>query len=245
MPPNNPIRPIDPPSIAAAIKKLYEEAEILPLSATSCITHLNELLSSYNLTVTEIPHLTSQAAMNFLLQRGAILEPVIHTNQDPLAGFLYVNSLSGSVFVEQKDLVVRRRFSAAHELGHYMLHFRPLIESRAANMEQGILEMTEAFPTATEDAEPDMLPQGKIQLHSDLLQFLPPFEQMEHEANRFAVELLMPSDVLLELVTQYAPDFQGEDLVWRLSTEMLVSQATMRWQLHGLGLMPRPTVQWN
>jgi Zn-dependent peptidase ImmA (M78 family) len=238
---NNPNQLAKPPSIAALIKKLYKEAEMIPPSGTNCITHLNELLGSYNLTVTEIPHLTSQTAMSFLLQKGAILDLVIHTSKDLLAGFLYVNSFYGSIFVEQNDMIVRRRFSVAHELGHYLLHFRPLIESGIASVEKGISELTEAFPAMNEDIEPDMLPQGKILLHSDLLQFLPTFDQMEHDANHFAVELLMPSDVLHELVVQYAPDFQGEDLVWRLSTEMLVSQAAMRWRLLDLKLISYST----
>ena len=116
-----------------------------------------------------------------------------------------------------------------------------------ADTEQGMLEMTEVFPIASEDTELDMLPIGKIQLsqEADLLQLLPSFEQMEREANQFAVELLMPADVLLKLVAQYAPNFQGEELVWRLSTEVLVSQATMRWRLHSMGLLAHPTAQWN
>jgi IrrE N-terminal-like domain len=50
-----------------------------------------------------------------------------------LAGFLYAwpyrNAVWGCLLVEQNDIVERRRFSAAHELGHYMLHFRPAIQA--------------------------------------------------------------------------------------------------------------------
>lgn len=237
----HPISPVHFPSIHKAISDLYKIAEVPLPSVEHRIVRLGELLGSYNLTVTEIPHLTIQAAMGFLLQHGAILEPIVQANQDSLAGFLYVNTHSGSVFVEQNDRVVRRRFSVAHELGHYLLHFCPLFEVGVADVEQGILEMTEAFPAASEDTEPDMLPPGKIQLsqQSDLLQLLPLFEQMEREANQFAVELLMPAEVLLKLSAQYLPNCQGEDLVWRLSTEMLVSQTAMRWRLHNLELLPR------
>lgn len=240
-------RPIRVPSITEAITELYKVAEVSVPSVTQRIVRLNELLGGYNLTVTEISQLTSQAAMSFLLQRGAILEPAISVNRDALAGFLYMNTHFGSVFVEQKDPVVRRRFSVAHELGHYLLHFLPLIKAKMADTEQGMLEMTEVFPIASEDTELDMLPVGKVQLseEADLLQLLPSFEQMEQEANQFAVELLMPADVLLELVAQYAPNFQGEELVWRLSTELLVSQATMRWRLHSMGLLAHSTAQWN
>jgi Zn-dependent peptidase ImmA (M78 family) len=61
---------------------------------------------------------------------------------------------------------------------------------------------------------------------------------MEREANQFAAELLMPQPLVTELVARYAPQFQGEDLVWRLATELLVSRAAMRWRLKGLDFLP-------
>ena len=60
---------------------------------------------------------------------------------------------------------------------------------------------------------------------------------MEREANEFAAELLMPVEVIRELVTHYAADCLGDDLIWRLSSEMLVSRAAMRWRLRELSTL--------
>ncbi len=232
------------PTVAEAIVKLYRLADISAPSALQRIVRLNEFLACYNLTVTELPQLTRQTAANFLLQRGVVLEPGGATSQDALAGFLYVSTHFGSVFVERDDPVVRRRFSVAHELGHYLLHFQPLLQSSVMNGGQGACEIMEGLPRADEDTEPDSVPVGTLLSQQDeLLLLLPPFEQMEREANRFAAELLMPSDRVFALATQSFSYLQGEELVWRLATELLVSQATMRWQLYHLGLITRPIVE--
>jgi hypothetical protein len=48
----------------------------------------------------------------------------------------------------------------------------------------------------------------------------------------------MPENVIHDLVSRYVPVFQGGDLVWRLATDMLVSQSAMGWRLRDLGLLP-------
>ena len=234
------------PTVAEAIVKLYRIADTPVPSASQRIVRLHELLGGYNLTITELPQLTRQAAANFLLQHGVVLEPGGAASHDALAGFLYVSMHFGSMFVEQDDPVVRRRFSVAHELGHYLLHFQPLLQHLAMNVGQDAYEIMEGLPRADEDTDPDSVPTGTLlSQQDDLLLLLPPFEQMEHEANRFAAELLMPSDILFALATQSFSYLQGEELVWRLATELLVSQATMRWQLYHLGLIARPTTEQN
>ena len=86
------------------------------------------------------------------------------------------------------------------------------------------------------------MPTGTLHLsqQADLTSLLPTFEQMEREANHFAAELLMPVEVLYTLATHTFSYLQGEELVWRLATELLVSQASMRWKLYHLGLVTRP-----
>lgn len=239
--------PIPFPTVAEAIAKLYRLADVPASSVSQGIVRLSELLGGYNLTVTELPRLTHQTAMNFLLQHGAMLEPGGVMSQDALAGFLYVNTHYGSVFVERDDPVVRRRFSVAHELGHYLLHFEPLLQARAMNGEQETYEIMEGLPRADEDTDPDTVPTGTLHLsqQTDLTLLLPPFEQMEREANHFAAELLMPVEVLYALATHTFSYLQGEELVWRLATELLVSQATMRWQLYHLGFVTHPMSEQN
>jgi Zn-dependent peptidase ImmA (M78 family) len=158
--------------------------------------------------------------------------------QSPLAGFLYAVGEDASLFVEERDPVVRRRFSVAHELGHYLLHFRPLLARLSARVGAPV-EAMDALPKADDESEPDAQPEGQmvLPLYLEEAQTLPSLPQMEQEANRFAAELLMPEVVVRELAARYVSYFRDDDLVWRMANDLLVSRAAIRWRLRELGLL--------
>ncbi len=223
--------------IKVAIDDLYLLAGATSPTSRCSIAPLGELVGAFNLACKELSQLTQRAAMHYLAQQGGIIEPPETQEQEPLAGFLYVNTHYGCIFSEQDDLLVRRRFSVAHELGHYLLHFRPLL--KVAERDQEYLEITESLRLAddTRDATSGQvaLP-GKFQIGANL----PPYEQMEREANQFAAELLMPADVVRGLFARSMLYLREEDLVRRLATEMLVSEESMSWRLKHLSLLPLP-----
>lgn len=226
-------------NVQGAIAELYRETAMAMPTLQRPIVHLGELIRALNLTCEELPGLTRDAASRRLAERGGLLDEDGGERQSPLAGFLYAVGEDGSIFVEQSDPVARRRFSVAHELGHYLLHFRPLLRILSAQVGAPV-EALDAFPKTDDESELDALPDGQIVLPLAYAEVyagaftLPPLAQMEVEANRFAAELLMPAALVIGLAKRYGAYFGNDDLVWRLANELLVSRAAMRWRLRAL-----------
>lgn len=225
-------------SIRACIDELYQKAE-MEVSHTSSITPLGELIGSFNLVIKELSGLSQSKAIAYLVSEGALVEAPTLVGEEELAGFLYANTAYGCIFVEAEDLLVRRRFSAAHELGHYLLHFRPLLIT--AQRAQQYLELTEVLYRGSTD---DPLEMGNGQVVRPKQQMvereLPPVGRMEYEANQFATELLMPAEVVRSLFARVMLRFNEGDLVSCMATEMLVSEKAMRIRLENFGLLPLP-----
>jgi Zn-dependent peptidase ImmA (M78 family) len=126
-----------------------------------------------------------------------------------LAGFVFTAGRAGWAFVAGTDVLPRRRFTAAHELGHFILH--------RASMG--------GFHADT----PDSIQEADAQ----------EIKVMEREANRFAAELLMPAEICqtraAELLRQHGccPRLV---LGYQLASELLVSREAMRYRLKTLGL---------
>jgi len=159
-----------------------------------------------NLDHVELPVLTVGEVAKYLRQQG-IDANAIGDPADVLAGFVFTAGRVGWAFVSGADPVPRRRFSAAHELGHFLLHRDTMGRFRA--------------DTDATLCEAD----GEV---ADL---------MEREANRFAAELLMPADICrmraVELEEEYDCCPRGV-LAYRLASELLVSREAMRYRLLGL-----------
>jgi Zn-dependent peptidase ImmA (M78 family) len=227
-------------AIREAIKDLYVTAGEPVPSVDRCVVPLYHLISSFNLVCVELPKLTSQRAMEFLMQRGGIIEPFDGALNKPLAGFLYATANLGSIFVEASDMVVRRRFSAAHELGHWLLHFRPLLTETIEDGTPAVIEVAamDTGPSSFGEQNADELPMGEFSICGMVLgSKLPvPIAEIEREANAFAGELLMPEELVLELASKYLRYSGIDDLIGRLAADMLVSRAAMRWRIRELGM---------
>lgn len=224
-------------SITTLINELYQEAEAEVPNLHSRITPLGDLIGSLNLASKELPGLSQQVAMRYLIQQGALLENVEAVGRDELAGFLYASTSYGCIFVEANDHLTRRRFSVAHELGHYLLHFQPVL--KIAERDQEYLELIEALYQGRND-DPQEMVSGRVEkMDQQFLEaYLPPEARMEYEANQFATELLLPEIVVRGLFARVFLRFNDDDLVSYLATEMLVSQEAMRWRLRNFHLLP-------
>src|SRR5688572_5373338 len=230
------------PTISEAIRRLYDEAKVPLPSAKAAIAPLRDLVGSLNLNAVELSHLTSRAAVDFLMLRGVPVLVSENINDEELAGYLHVSMNFGCIFVNGTDRVTRRRFSIAHEIGHYVLHFQPVLDELKRRGQSVSISVTDA-PTADELNDPEDgegIADTGFALHvafSDdeiTTGLLPPLEEMEREADLFACELLMPRDVVRELASNLG--LPEDDLAWRLATDMLVSRSAMYRRLADLQL---------
>jgi Zn-dependent peptidase ImmA (M78 family) len=225
--------------IVAAVQSVYEAAaldhEKLPLG----IVPLRELVIAYPIRLAEIPNMTYRRVAEFLTAESG-RSIIIPDNEDqPLAGFLYAVSLNSCILVKKNDPITRRRFSAAHELGHYVLHFLPQLEQISQANSSEALILSEGLSYNDDDEMANMMPSGQLTFTRGLKSHVAEnLQQMEREANQFAAELLMPATVCEELAERYGNRFGSRRTVLtrRLATELLVSQEAMKWRLKELGL---------
>jgi hypothetical protein len=231
---------LEPPSIEAAIENLYEESEAAQPTAKRRIVPLRKLITGCPLNCVEIADLTKEVAIAYFSDPESARDQVDRRDGDILSGFLYTGSRSGTIFINRSDPVVRRRFSIAHELGHYLLHLRPLFSIlKVEGTLIGISDAASQPKSGDEDDDAAERLAGKANLIGEVetTGLLPPLEEMERQADTFATELLMPVPLVRELFDLNCTKFREKDLSWRLAMEMLVSRAAMDRRLRDLGLI--------
>ena len=153
--------------------------------------------------------------------------PDLVGDDTPLAGLLSVSAGGALVLVRRDDPVARRRFSAAHELGHLLLHFRP-----------GWLSGGDDAVDVVADDGPDQISDGDRDDEGGPAELA----ARERQANRFAAELLMPQAVVRGLHAFYAERFGTTPrfIEGHMAGDLAVSRAAIRWRLAGLGLSIGP-----
>lgn len=127
------------------IQRLYLLADLTAPSLQYPVAPLGPILERRQLRCIELTPLHSRAAEALLWQKRALAssEGIGDTNTEPLAGFLFASGDAGYILVCSSCPVTRRRFSVAHELGHFLLHYLPLLSQPAS--EEVITEWTDAF----------------------------------------------------------------------------------------------------
>jgi Zn-dependent peptidase ImmA (M78 family) len=205
--------------ISEAVRQTYLQAEIPWPPESPGPVPLDRLIGAYPLVHEEVPGL-NHAAASALLGRWGVRWADIPQPDPTLAGFLYANARSGYIFVRRGDGLPRRRFTAAHELGHYRLHLAPAL----TRSDLGNAEMIQSDAEIAESGETDLA-------------------AMERQANRFASELIMPEVVCRALFDRYAGRYgtTARFLVHHIAGELLVSREAIAWRLYGLGLIEKPT----
>jgi hypothetical protein len=181
---------------------------------------LEQILAAKGVARIEVPQLT-RAAAAAELQRFGLDRPDLLSDPTPLAGLLFVTAGGGCLLVRQDDPLPRRRFSAAHELGHFLMHIRP--------------EWLNGEPDAVTDDSPEVMTEGSVDDGGDGDAFL---ALREREANGFAAELLMPAVLCRGLYQFYATRFGDTPrfIEGHIAGDLLVSRQAIRYRLKKLGL---------
>ena len=224
-------------AFSEAETELYDLADATRPTPGRPIVPLGSLTKGLSLAFIEMKGLTTRAAERILLQRGALVQPTFLAEDIPLAGFLYANAYCGAVFVAREDPIVRRRFSIAHEVGHYVLHFRPRLQD-TDDETLALQGLTDTYSPPTDPDDEDLFQDRDEVENGDVVPLGPAVahELMEREANRFAAELLMPAPIVAALHERYARSFRTKDLIARIAMDMLVSQSAIRHRLSALRL---------
>jgi hypothetical protein len=240
---------LDDAAIADAIHLAYREAGVLEPGERGrpAIAPLDTLLAAFPLCSAEVPDLSRRSAVLHLSRLAppfAAAPPVPLDEDERLAGFLYAAPVQGeawgAILVEQRDIIERRRFSVAHELGHYLLHFCPQVARMSADSHPTFVEglgYQRARMDAGDDAEGGVLPDARLLITEAEVQGDDVRERLEREANAFAAALLMPAPLCRHLVERYGGSLASAK---RLASELLVSPAAMRVRLLDLGLLTSP-----
>lgn len=203
--------------VAETIRRTYLDAD-LPLPSSCGPTPLDKLIGAYGIVHEEVNGL-NHASASAVLARWNIHWTDLPSTDFALAGFIYANASSALIFVRRGDGLARRRFTAAHELGHHRLHLATALEVSG----EGDTELVQIDEKIAESGDEEIA-------------------AMERQANRFAAELLMPEAVCRSLFERYAKTYGkiARFLVYRLAAELLVSREAIAWRLFSLGLIEKP-----
>lgn len=224
--------------ISETVREVFARINLDYENFPSQIVPLDQMFAEYPLMVVELPNgktLSTKTAVKFLEIEIGFEMPELAADERKLSGFLYAakcgDYLQGCIFTDKSEPTVRRRFSAAHEFGHYLLHFMPLLKTA----ESENLFLTESMAIGDSD---EIQAEIKIAEDFDFKKIGAENKcEMEQEADFFAAELLMPRNACLKAATIFIEIGKNKKaLINRLATEFLVSFEAMKRRLEELSV---------
>ena len=151
------------------------------------------------------------------------LELRVRPMEEEYSGFLAVDKRV--IVVNKLHPAVRRRFTIAHEIGHYDLHRR---DQDTTNV---FIDRTAYFHNEHE-----------VYFRRDQLGAAD--YRMEMEANAYAAGLLMPRELLERYLDQHSDkiDLSKSESIRVIAEEFDVSRIAMGYRLHNLGFIVRTSI---
>jgi Zn-dependent peptidase ImmA (M78 family) len=164
--------------------------------------------SKVNLVLKVLPTLTLPIKIEEIARlRGVKIVP--YSLDNDVSGLLQIQNGVGTIGYNQDEQKVRRRFTIAHELGHFELH----------------------------KDKSDLFVDKQFVYRSIYSNDSPEKQQMEQEANYFASAILMPSDLVRKEVDKTKLDLGSEKAIEELSKVFEVSTTAMSIRISNLGFL--------
>jgi Zn-dependent peptidase ImmA (M78 family) len=136
------------------------------------------------------------------------IDLVYYTFDEDISGVLVLNGSHSTIGVNQGHSEVRKRFTIAHELGHYVLH-----------KDQGSMFMDKVL--FRKNSEEYSVRDGKL----------------EKEANYFAANILMPENIVKDYIEKNDIDFYEDLDIQKMAKAFGVSSSAMTYRLINLGVI--------
>lgn len=133
---------------------------------------------------------------------------VEHEFNDEASGILVINDENITIGVDKNSGNERKRFTIAHELGHYVLH-----------NERSNMFVDKVFFRKKSDG------------------YTSKEEKIEREANYFAANILMPEKLIFQAVSNLTCDLYEDETVSKLAKDFNVSSSAMLYRLINLGVL--------
>ncbi|SRR5258706_16083512 len=159
-----------------------------------------------NLILKDITDLFAPISIEEIVKmRGLTIVP--YPLGDDVSGLLAIQEGKGTIGYNQNEPKVRRRFTIAHELGHFELHRD---KSDLFVDKQFIYRSKQSGNTAVN-------------------------QTMEQEANYFASAILMPTNLLRNEIEKMNLDLRSDEALTQLANTFEVSSTAMSIRISSLG----------
>lgn len=137
------------------------------------------------------------------IARGEGIQVAVSKLEGGVSGFLHRDGDRILIGVNSDHKVTKRRFTIAHELGHYMLHL--------GGPEVTFIDKIPSSASLVKTRRPDQ-----------------DVDLREMEANAFAAALLMPEPLVNKQILSYMERYGSiEDIAWRMAKDFEVSEQAM------------------
>lgn len=183
------------------------------------------------LVVVRLPRLDLRAARDYLERGHFTIHPALLEPNRALHGCLIVNRGDGIIFLDAVDQPAEQRVTLAHEIAHYLADYRALRVRAEQRLGPAAVDVLDGQRPATRVERVRAALQG-ISL-TPIVHLLergpggeiarPVVDGSERRAQRLALELLAPADVVAARLSSASPPVTGPRLV-RALVELLTTE---------------------